>query len=310
MLHFRLLFCSLLTLAIALRADEPFPRDLVEFKPFPENPVFKGEGAGHWDEKIRERGWILHENGEYRLWFTGYVNKVGSIRQLGYATSPDGIHWTRFAQNPLIPMRWIEDVMIVRDGETLYMFAEGLNDEAQLLLSKDGIHWTSLGKMDVRLSNGEPISPGPFGTPTAWKENDLWYFFYERRDLGVWVATSKDMKVWTNLTDEPVIKPGPEEYDARAVAMNQIIKHDGKYYASYHGHGKEGVGRWVSCLASSPDLRTWKKYSNNPLFPAEKNKSSAIYVPDGKGYRLYTMHDRVELHLPSEDGQPSEKRPE
>jgi len=301
MLRVRLLLCSLLVITVALRSDEPYPRDLIDFHLYPENPVFKGAGPGQWDEKIRERGWILHENGEYRLWFTGYVNKVGSIRQLGYATSPDGIHWTRSAQNPLEATQWIEDVMVVRDGTTLYMFAEGHNDETQLFSSSDGIHWKHLGKLDVRHANGEPISPGPFGTPTAWKENDLWYFFYERRDLGIWVATSKDMKVWTNLNDEPVIKPGPEEYDARAVAMNQIIKHDGKYYASYHGHAKEGVARWVSCLASSPDLRTWTKYSKNPLFPPEKNKSSAIFVPDGKKYRLYTMHDRVELHLPVSD---------
>ena len=292
--------CLLVVVASSLRADEPYPRDLVNFTPYQTNPVFKGEGPGHWDERIRERGWILHEDGKYRMWFTGYVDKPGSTRQLGYAVSEDGIKWLRYPINPLDQTHWIEDMTVIRDGETLYMFAEGPNDEAQLLSSTDGIKWKHLGKLDVRLANGEPISAGPYGTPAAWKENGVWYLFYERRDLGIWLATSTDMKVWTNVSDEPVIKPGPEPYDARAVAMNQIIKQDGKYYASYHGHGKEGTGRWVSCLASSPDLKTWTKYEKNPLFPAEKNKSSAIYVPDGKKFRLYTMHDRVELHLPAQ----------
>ena len=35
-----------------------FPRELVEFEPYAENPIFTGAGPGHWDVKIRERGWI------------------------------------------------------------------------------------------------------------------------------------------------------------------------------------------------------------------------------------------------------------
>ena len=297
---FILFFCAFVPAFSSLLADETYPRELIEFTPYQGNPVFDGEGPGHWDERIRERGWILREDDQYRLWYTGYVDKPGSIRQLGYATSDDGIHWNRYSKNPLDTTRSIEDMAVIRDGETLFMFAEGLHDKAQLLSSNDGITWTHLGKMDVRQTNGQPISAGPYGTPTPWKEKGIWFLFYERRDLGIWVATSTDMKVWTNLSDEPVIRPGPEPYDFRTVAMNQIIKHEGTYYASYHGHGKEGKGRWVSCLASSSDLRTWTKYAKNPLFPPEKNKSSTIFVPDGKGYRLYTMHDHVELHLPKE----------
>src|SRR5690349_9466456 len=49
-----------------------FPRELVDFVQQGNGPVFEGAGPGHWDVKIRERGWVLRENGGYRLWYTGY----------------------------------------------------------------------------------------------------------------------------------------------------------------------------------------------------------------------------------------------
>jgi predicted GH43/DUF377 family glycosyl hydrolase len=260
-----------------------FPPVLVSFVTASE-PLFRGTGPGHWDSLIRERGWILQEEGIYHLWFTGYFDKKAGPMSLGYATSPDGIHWTRYRDNPVYSEDWVEDMQVVRDGDVFYMFAEGKGDRAQLLTSTDRVHWNR--------------SPGPFGTPTAFKEDGIWNLFYERLDRGVWWAQSRDMKVWRNVSDEPILHPGPESYDASAIAMNQIVKHDGKYYAYYHGLGKEGPGRWCTCVAVSSDLRNWAKYAKNPLTPPEANQSSGILVPDGLKFRLYTMHPEVRVHLP------------
>ena len=107
------------------------------------------------------------------------------------------------------------------------------------------------------------------------------------------------MKVWKNVQDEPVLKPGPSKADGLMIAMNQIVKHDGRYYAYYHGSGSEKKPRkWASCLAVSSDLVHWKKFPGNPLQPVGENKSSGILVRSKSGLRLYTMHDRVDLHLP------------
>ena len=155
---------------------------------------------------------------------------------LGHATSRDGVHWTRDPDNPIFAGSWVEDVCVVRHDGTYFMFAEGKNDIAHLLTSTDGRKWTDHGSLDIRKTDGTPISPGPYGTPTAWFENGTWYLFYERGDQGVWLATSKDLKVWTNVKDDPVIAMGPEPYDKTAVAVNQIVKRDGFYYAFYHAN--------------------------------------------------------------------------
>jgi predicted GH43/DUF377 family glycosyl hydrolase len=281
--------------------DQPakFPPELSHFVAYRGNPVFKAD-KGQWDTRIRERGWIMREDDIYKLWYTGYDGTADGLRMLGYATSKDGIQWTRHPRNPLLKDVWVEDMMVVKNEGKYYMFAEGRNDRAHLLVSGNGLDWTPLGKLDIRLKNGQPIRAGPYGTPTAWLENGVWHLFYERDDLGVWLAKSRDMQVWKNVQDEPVLTPGPADYDRDRIALNQIVKHKGRYYAYYHGSAKAGPkkGLWSTALATSTDLIHWEKYPANPLRPVEENKSSGILVPDGSKFRLYTMHPEVNLHLP------------
>ena len=149
------------------------------------------------------------------------------------------------------------------------MFAEGRNDIAHLLTSPDGLKWTDRGSLDIRKADGSPISPGPYGTPAAWFEDGTWYLFYERGDRGVWLATSKDRKVWTNVKDDPVIAMGPEPYDQTAVAVNQIVKRDGYYYAFYHANSERPWKDWTTCVARSRDLVHWEKYPGNPDHPEQ-----------------------------------------
>lgn len=288
-----LIFC-----AGVARADE-FPAELVRFRPYEKNPVFTAAGAGHWDVKIRERGWILREGDAWRMWYTGYDGTPEGTRLLGYATSRDGLAWTRAAQTPLYREGWVEDMQVIRHGDSYLMFAEGKDDQAQLLTSRDGLVWKREWTLDVRTRDGKPIEPGPYGTPTVWFDDGVWNLFYERRDLGVWLARSADLRVWTNVQDEPVLSLGPEPYDRLMIAMNQIVRHEGRYYAYYHGSGTPEKPRlWTTNIAVSTDLIRWKKYSGNPLLPERENKSSGIVVFDGKQYRLYTMHDKVDVHLP------------
>jgi hypothetical protein len=279
---------------------EKFPAELVRFTPSRKEAVFTA-AEGKWDAKIRERGWVLRDGGTYKMWYTGYDGTREGLRMLGYATSPDGVKWTRHPRNPLVRDEWVEDMMVVKDGGKFYLFAEGRADRAHLFVSDDGVAWKRAGRLDVRLADGRPIPDGPYGTPTVLKENGLWHLFYERGDRGIWLATSRDRKVWKNVRDEPVLSPGPAAYDRDLVALNQVLKHKGRYYAYYHGSAAKGpkAGLWSTAVATSTDLLRWEKYPGNPLRPVEENKSSGIVVHDGEKFRLYTMHPEVHLHVPA-----------
>lgn len=276
-----------------------FPRELVDFQPYRHNPVFESRGPGHWDEAIRERGWILREDDGYYLWYTGYQYPESNAKSVGYATSKDGIHWERYSGNPVISGNWTEDMMVVKENGTYYMFAEGREDQAHLLTSTDRIHWTEQGKLDIRDKNGKPILPGPFGTPATLCENGTWYLFYERNDEAIWLAASEDLETWTNVQDEPVISRGPEPYDKTMIAVNQVIKYQGNYYAYYHATCPEnGRDRWSMNVAVSPDRVHWTKYPGNPILAPDF--SSGILVNDGTGFRMYCMHRAVSLFVPKE----------
>jgi predicted GH43/DUF377 family glycosyl hydrolase len=277
-------------------SQEEFPGEMVEFVPYEMNPVFKGTGSDTWDRQIRERGYILLEKGLYKMWYTGYKGDDTVTKYLGYATSADGIHWNRYAANPIFNEKWTEDMCVIKNEDKYYMFAEGRNDVAHLLVSDDGINWKEQGDLKIRTVDGKSIS-GPYGTPSVWVENGKWYLFYERNDEAIWLAESTDRINWINVRDEPVIKTGPGKYDSGAVAANQVVKYKDRYYLYYHASADPMLSStlWTSNVAMSTDLIHWVKYPKNPI--VEGDHSSPILVFDGKMYRLYTMHDQVFLYL-------------
>ncbi len=284
--------------------DERFPSEMVRFSPIPNNPVFSGTNENTWDKNIRERGYILNEEGLYRMWYTGYNDSISDIRYLGYATSKDGISWERYMDNPLVNNRWVEDMHVVKHEGKYIMLAEGRNDIAHLLTSKDGVAWKEEGNLVILRSNGEPIEEGPYGTPTLWIEEGKYYMFYERNDLAIWLATSTDLIEWTNVQDDPVLNCGPEEYDKGAVAVNQIIKHKDRYYMYYHASTSTdwmdpgANALWSSNVAVSDDLINWTKYPENPIVEGDHSSPILVWDSNLNQYVLYTMHDRVFRYEP------------
>ena len=76
--------------------------------------------------------------------------------------------------------------------------------------------------LDIRPVDGSPITPGPRGPPSVWVENGGWYLFYERNDAALWLAKSSDLKTWTHVQDEPVLKCGPDAYDTNSPSTPRI----------------------------------------------------------------------------------------
>lgn len=307
----RLCLLSVLVLALACQnkkksaqpktGDDAFPKEMVEFVPYEGNPVFKGTGTNTWDRKIRERGYILYEDGLYKMWYSGYNPEMAKPKFMGYATSTDGINWTRYSDKPVFSEKWTEDMFVLKNDGHYYMFAEGDGDIAHLLVSADGINWKEEGDLVIRTTKGDVV-PGPYGTPTAWIENGKWYLLYERNDSAIWIAGSEDKINWINIQDEPVLKPGPEAYDKGAIAADQLVKFKGKYYLYYHAtdrpdwnHPASPV-KWTSEVAMSTDLLNWIKYPGNPI--VEGDHSSPILVFDGKKPSLYTVHSEVCRYSP------------
>jgi len=68
---------------------------------YPGNPVFKNGEPGEWDRRLYASKKIIYDNNTYRMWYTGGEKLSFGQGSVGYATSKDGIHWQKYAGNPL-----------------------------------------------------------------------------------------------------------------------------------------------------------------------------------------------------------------
>lgn len=153
--------------------DGIFSPSMVQFAPAENNPVFEGTGKDTWDKQIRERGYVLYNDGLYKMWYTGYDGGGASPRYLGYATSQDGIRWSRLSGDPIFDEKWTEDMQVVKHDGIYYMVVEGPADIAHLLTSEDGISWVGQVDLSIYKKNGQPISEGPYGLPLFRNHGNL-----------------------------------------------------------------------------------------------------------------------------------------
>ncbi len=265
---------------------------LVNFTSSPGNPVLSPGSPGSWDENIRERGWFMYEEGTYHVWYGGwqgaYDHSIPPLVKLGYASSTDGVNWTKYSGNPIYTQNWMEDMAVVKDGNAYYMYAEdeytadGDGAFIDLYTSTDKINWTRYGTVIHPSGNGWEGSD--VGTPTVWKEGNTWYMLYEGLGNGiagqVGLATSNDGRNWTRHPNNPVLShPFSASLD---IAVDSIIKINGVYYA--YCHYDAGGHNWVGGMFTSTNLIAWTAYAGNPL-----PYNSPVLVDNGANYFMYSL---------------------
>ena len=67
------------------------------------NPVFSSESANAWENGYVYAPSVLYDGSQYKMFYVG-LNSSTFINayRIGMATSPDGINWTRWANNPVL----------------------------------------------------------------------------------------------------------------------------------------------------------------------------------------------------------------
>jgi predicted GH43/DUF377 family glycosyl hydrolase len=215
------------------------------------SPVLEPD-AGTWDEATVEGSMVLRENGEYKMWYTSW-SPSDNKGKIGYATSSDGINWTKYSGNPIM----VPDTAAWEAGGPLYpgiiifqggykMWYAGYNVEYTSAMigyatSSDGITW----QRDI---DNNPVLT--IGAPGEWDFNGittphinlidstyhLWYTArpYSGNPRQVGYASSDDGITWTKynnttttnppyLESDPVLKPSPGQWDGEAVTGGNVI---------------------------------------------------------------------------------------
>ncbi len=155
---------------------------------YPGNPVLNVGPAGSWDERKISTASVYFDGSSYSMWYTGRGVREGSI---GLATSPDGIHWTKYPGNPLLvpgpsgswEQNSVEAPTVVKVDSVFHMFYNGhdpaLNFQIGYATSKDGVNWSKYGGNPVLLKGGatewDGLSLGLAGVLFRENKFHLWY---------------------------------------------------------------------------------------------------------------------------------------
>ena len=90
------------------------------------NPVLDLGLPGSWDSQFNESPSVIYDGNIYHMWYSGADDFESS--EIGYATSPDGINWERYHNNPVLEGKlesWEEFGVfgphVIWDGTIFYM---------------------------------------------------------------------------------------------------------------------------------------------------------------------------------------------
>jgi beta-1,2-mannobiose phosphorylase / 1,2-beta-oligomannan phosphorylase len=135
--------------------------------------------------------WDEHQN-LFRMWYSG--GGQYEPNDIGYATSPDGLHWNRYSGNPVLRperrFRWERDrvtgAQIVKHGNVYYAFYIGFRDIDHAAI---GLAWSRDGITNWQRHPANPIlQPGLSGwdssacyKPYAIFDGKKWMLWYNGR---------------------------------------------------------------------------------------------------------------------------------
>lgn len=193
------------------------------------NPILCGT-PGEWDEAGVGRAVVQHMGGQdWRMWYDGFC-KGGAVK-VGYATSKDGIHWTKYEGNPVFEAseEWegnttsATSVVFVNGSFYMYYWGPGHLHPPKikrigLAVSKDGIHWDKKGIVldaDPQILN-EGTASGGTGLDAAkvvyMRQEARWYMIFTAFGAcGNWngLAESPDGVHWTKVKGPVIQVRGP-----------------------------------------------------------------------------------------------------
>ena len=281
----------LLTLLAALATQQPADLPFGAWHRLSDVPVFAPRGNA-WEAAGTFNPAVV-VCGDKIVMLYRAQDKQGTSR-LGYAESTDGIHFTRRDEPVLSPAAdyekdgGVEDPRLVQFGDTYYLTYTGYNKkDAQLCLatSKDLIHWSrrgvimpaNKGNWNVKWTKSGAIVPEKI-------DGKYWMYFLgtsaDNKDQAG-LATSTDLRHWTEATQVPALPVRPGRFDSRVAepGPSPIVTPKG-IVLIYNGADDKLVYRTGIAIfdRTDPGKLLWR--SSEPIFEPEKPWEKIGQVPN------------------------------
>ena len=191
----------------------------VQWTKYSGNPVLTPGSNGEWDDSGFAGLCIIYDGTIYKIW---YGASDGTNFRIGYATSLDGISWTKY-NDPLTPNPpfaesdpvlnlgpgafesvWVYFPTVYFDGSIYHMWyagTDGITDRIGYATSPDGITWTKDDTHNPVIDVGTPgswddssVDPGPIQFNGS--EYEMIYNGYDGFHYQGGYATSGDGIIW------------------------------------------------------------------------------------------------------------------
>src|SRR5215212_1474746 len=271
------------------------------FRFYENNPVLQHSNNPRWDNLYIDPGAMVYQDSMFHMFFNG-INGFPAPVGVGYATSPDGYHWTRQVSEPVLSATLLKDTHL--HGTNLFVTSALVESNGSWVLyfyTLSGNTFAGpgeIGRATAPASTGpwaidaDPVlSPGPSGSwddiqvsaPDVLKTENGYKMYYDA--LGkdstsmIGMATSSDGIHWQKYNDpatndlsfaesDPILKVSDEGWDSkRVIDPNVVQTSDGfkMIYLATSGSRKFAPGEFAFGAASSPDGVSWTKSSLNPI---------------------------------------------
>ena len=250
-----------------------------EWTKYEGNPVLVPGSAGSWDDDHLIEPHVLVFRSpraeQYHMWYAG---DDGSGNRIGYATSPDGVDWTKASLNPVLDLgasgSWEDNHVgapnVLFDGSNFQMWYhghDGTSFRTGHATSPDGVDWTKDGLNPVLdLGTSGSWDDVHVETPVVLKLDDttfyMWYGGNDGSNTRIGLATSSDGIVWTKSESNPIMDIGTG-WEGRSILPESVLYDGSLFQMWYLGFDQDFIGR--SGYAIATDGITWTKSDSNPV---------------------------------------------
>ncbi|MFQ5768938.1 MAG: FlgD immunoglobulin-like domain containing protein [bacterium] len=270
--------------------------DGIEWHRFAGNPVLSDELP--WEEGQIFACAVIKDGDTFKMWY-GAVPTPS--RKIGYATSTDGINWSKHP-DPVLQVGpffdWDYSIIgphtVIKEDSVYNMWYWGATGgfpfessiiQIGLATSTDGINWVKYddpSTTETPFSSSDPVLK--VGAPGEWDANragspmvlpteagyEMWYIglkppITSTTDDLVGYATSSDGISWTKWPTNPILTTYPSW--GFAYQGGTVLKFDGKYhlwYACFHPNFRPQIG-----YATSPITTDVESPENEHVIPAQ-----------------------------------------
>ncbi|HMF62065.1 MAG TPA: glycoside hydrolase family 130 protein [Vicinamibacterales bacterium] len=282
---------SLLTIGAALVSARQEKWPFGNWQRLSDSPVISPQGNGWESAGTFNPSVVMHDGNIVMLYRAQDAN--GTSR-LGYASSTDGIRFTRRPEPVLSPEAdyerggGVEDPRLVKIDNTFYLTYTAYNKkDAQLALavSKDLVHWDRKGVILPAYKGRWNVGWTKAGAILPDKIDEKYWMYYlgtapDKTDQ-MGVAYSTDLLHWTDALDVPVLPRRPGRWDSRVVEPGPapFLTADG-IVLIYNGADDSLVYRTGIARFDRKDPRRVLSRTEMPVFAPEAEWEKKGQVPN------------------------------